>query len=83
MLSTCVSATKETESSLPFLFPLRQTSRKRNSSEWWFRYGERTVCTVNDEDGNETGISVTEYIHYDLAQDDLSLKHPGLFPYAI
>ena len=40
------------------------------------RYGERIVCTAPTEDGDEMEVSVAEYIHYDLAQDDLSLKHP-------
>jgi DNA primase len=40
------------------------------------RYGERIVCTTPTEDGGEMEVSVAEYIHYDLTQDDLSLQHP-------
>lgn len=71
-------ATKETESSSPFCSAAADV-KETELIRMVVRYGERTVCTVNDEDGNETGISVTEYIHYDLAQDDLSLKHPVYF----
>ena len=71
-------ATKETESSSPFC-PAAADVKETELIRMVVRYGERTVCTVNDEDGNETGISVTEYIHYDLTQDDLSLKHPVYF----
>lgn len=71
-------ATKETESSSPFCSAAADV-KETELIRMVVRYGERTVCTVNDEDGNETGISVTEYIHYDLAQDNLSLKHPVYF----
>ena len=71
-------ATKETESPSPFCSAAADV-KETELIRMVVRYGERTVCTVNDEDGNETGISVTEYIHYDLIQDDLSLKHPVYF----
>ena len=71
-------ATKETEPPSPFCSAAADV-KETELIRMVVRYGERTVCTVNDEDGNETGISVTEYIHYDLAQDDLSLKHPVYF----
>ena len=71
-------ATKETESPSPFCSAAADV-KETELIRMVVRYGERTVCTVNDENGNETGISVTEYIHYDLAQDDLSLKHPVYF----
>lgn len=71
-------ATKETESPSPFCSAAADV-KETELIRMVVRYGERTVCTVNDEDGNETGISVTEYIHYDLAQDNLSLKHPVYF----
>lgn len=71
-------ATKETEPPSPFCSTAADV-KETELIRMVVRYGERTVCTVNDEDGNETGISVTEYIHYDLAQDDLSLKHPVYF----
>ena len=40
------------------------------------RYGERTVCYMEGEDGNELPISVAEYISMDLAQDGLQFQNP-------
>ena len=40
------------------------------------RYGEKTVCYMENEDGEEVPISVTEYISMDLAQDGLQFQNP-------
>ena len=40
------------------------------------RYGEQVVCYVENEDGEETPIRVTEYISMDLAQDNLQFQNP-------
>lgn len=40
------------------------------------RYGEQVVCYVENEDGEETPIRVTEYISMDLAQDGLQFQNP-------
>lgn len=40
------------------------------------RYGERIVCAAALEDGGDMDVSVAEYIHYDLMQDELSFKYP-------
>ena len=40
------------------------------------RYGEQVVCYVENEDGKETPIRVTEYISMDLAQDGLQFQNP-------
>lgn len=40
------------------------------------RYGERIVCYIEGEDGNELPISVAEYISMDLAQDGLQFQNP-------
>ena len=40
------------------------------------RYGEQVVCYVENEDGEETPIRVTEYISMDLAQDGLQFQTP-------
>jgi DNA primase len=40
------------------------------------RYGERMVCNVEDENGNDRSISVTEYIAMDLQQDNLQFHNP-------
>ena len=40
------------------------------------RYGERIVCYLEDDDGNETPFTVTEYIQTDLGQDDIQFHDP-------
>ena len=40
------------------------------------RYGEQVVCYVENEDGEEMPIRVTEYISMDLAQDGLQFQNP-------
>lgn len=40
------------------------------------RYGERIMCHVTGEDGEQKPISVTEYIVQDLQEDDLSFHNP-------
>lgn len=40
------------------------------------RYGERIVCAAALEGGGDMDVSVAEYIHYDLMQDELSFKYP-------
>ena len=40
------------------------------------RYGEQVVCYVENENGEETPIRVTEYISMDLAQDGLQFQNP-------
>lgn len=40
------------------------------------RYGEQILCNVEDEQGNETPLSVAEYINYALQEDDLTLHKP-------
>lgn len=40
------------------------------------RYGERTVCHVESENGQQIPLPVVEYIYYDLEPDDLELQNP-------
>ena len=40
------------------------------------RYGERIVCAAALDGGGDMDVSVAEYIHYDLMQDELSFKYP-------
>jgi DNA primase len=40
------------------------------------RYGERSMCTVTDENGVETSVSVIRYVVNDLKEDDLSFHNP-------
>ena len=40
------------------------------------RYGERVMCYVTGEDGQETPLTVTEYVVNDLREDDLAFHNP-------
>lgn len=40
------------------------------------RYGEKVVCCVEDEEGNEQPFTVTEYIAYNLRVDDIQFHNP-------
>ena len=40
------------------------------------RYGEKTVCCLEDENGEQIPVSVVEYISVDLAQDNLLFQNP-------
>lgn len=40
------------------------------------RYGEKVMCSMTDEEGNEVPLTVIEYIVNDLKEDDLSLHNP-------
>ena len=40
------------------------------------RYGEKTVCCIEDENGQEIPLSVIEYISRDLQQDSLQFQNP-------
>ena len=42
------------------------------------RHGEKKVCTVKDDDGNDYDVSVAEYIYYDMEQDELRFQDPIL-----
>ena len=38
------------------------------------RHGEKQVCTVKGENGEDVPISVAEYIYYDMVQDELKFQ---------
>lgn len=40
------------------------------------RYGEKIMCNVRGENGEDIPVTVTEYIDNDLKQDDLSFHNP-------
>lgn len=40
------------------------------------RYGERTVCHIEAENGQQIPVPVVEYIYYDLEPDNLELQNP-------
>lgn len=67
----------QTEAEVPSPFaPVVVDGKETELIRMVVRYGERTVCSVPCEDGGEMEVSVAEYIHYNLTQDDLSLQHP-------
>lgn len=39
-------------------------------------HGEKTVCHVKDDNGEDVAVSVVEYISADLEQDELEFGHP-------
>ena len=39
-------------------------------------YGEKTVCHIKDENGEDIAVSVIEFISSDLGQDELEFEHP-------
>lgn len=40
------------------------------------RYGERVMCNITDEEGNEVPVTVIDYVVNDLKEDDLSFHNP-------
>lgn len=40
------------------------------------RHGEKVMCMVNDEEGNEVPLTVIDYIVMDLKRDGLTFYHP-------
>ncbi len=40
------------------------------------RYGEKVMCNVPDEEGNEIPVTVTEYVVNDLKEDELAFHNP-------
>lgn len=53
-----------------------QTERlERMMIQMVVRYGEKVMCTVTDDNGRPIRLTVIEYLHTDLSQDDLELKN--------
>ena len=40
------------------------------------RYGERVMCNVEDENGEEQPLTVVEFVQYSLNEDHIELRHP-------
>ena len=40
------------------------------------RYGERVMCNMTDEEGNEVPVTVVEYVINDLKEDELAFHNP-------
>lgn len=51
-------------------------SKEQQLIQALIRYGEKIVCYMEDENGNEIPITVTEYIQADLEQDNLQFQDP-------
>ena len=50
--------------------------QEENLVKMIIRYGEKIVCCVQDEEGNEQPFTVTEYIAYNLKVDDIQFHNP-------
>ena len=40
------------------------------------RYGEKVMCELTDEEGNKTPVTVIDFVHSTLEQDDMVLTNP-------
>ena len=40
------------------------------------RYGEKVMCNLTDEEGNEVPVTVVEYVINDLKEDELAFHNP-------
>ena len=40
------------------------------------RYGEKVMCNITDEEGNEVPVTVVEYVINDLKEDELAFHNP-------
>ena len=68
----------ETPVSHPFVAegPSPLMSMEKELVRMIVRYGERTVCHVEAEDGEQIPVPVVEYIYYDLDTDELEFQDP-------
>lgn len=41
------------------------------------RYGEKVMCNLTDEEGNEVPVTVVEYVINDLKEDELAFHNPS------
>ena len=61
------------------LLPTGDNGRKASSEEedlvrMLIRYGERVMCLIEDENGEERPLTVTEYIAHSLKEDELQFR---------
>ena len=66
---------KASQESLP---PREEAGRELETpiAQMIIRYGEKVMCTVEDNDGQEVPLSVAEYISLSLKDDDIQLQTP-------
>lgn len=69
---------QQTEASLQKLRPTEEKFQRQEQLliQMVVRYGERVMCNVEDENGDEKPLTVVEFIQYSLAEDHLELRHP-------
>ena len=48
---------------------------ERPLAQMLVRYGEQQMCMVEDEEGREIPLTVLEYTHYSLEEDDVSFRN--------
>ena len=51
-------------------------SQETTIAQMLIRYGEKVMCYIEDENGQEMPLSVAEYISYSLQDDDIRLQTP-------
>lgn len=63
------------------VIPIRQEQttehmlrHEKQLTEMIVRYGQKPFCCVEDEQGNELVLSVAEYVHYNLMEDNMTLQ---------
>lgn len=66
---------KASQESLP---PREEAGRELETpiARMIIRYGEKAMCTIEDNDGQEVPLSVAEYISLSLKDDDIQLQTP-------
>ena len=67
----------EGEKRLPTDGELRKgTALETSIAQMIIRHGEKVICYIEDENGQEVPLSVAEYISYSLLDDDIHLQSP-------
>ena len=54
----------------------RKLSQEASIIQMIIRHGEKVMCTIEDENGQEVPLTVAEYISYSLKDDDIQLQTP-------
>ena len=56
--------------------PMAGSGLESSIAQMIIRHGEKAMCTIEDENGQEVPLSVAEYISYSLKDDDIQLQAP-------
>ena len=54
----------------------KENSREYTLMQMLVRHGEKFMCQMKDDEGNDVPLTVIEYIFYSLADDDIKLSNP-------